>query len=788
MRGECILSVLFLLSMPVFLSLVGAIGLCASSQAIVNFSSDSNAHASFFDGNVNYPYSICFNERFTPSFSGATRICDATRTNGIIGLSALTNAHVEGVLLTNYPNSSDVCYGNLVCTLRQSVNGAVPCLSGEGNMFSVYSTSNAHAAKLGYYTYTLCCAASGYTPICNNNGLCQAGLGENAANCCDCIGNCTVGGTTIVSTGGVSAVYWSNGTIVVRILEQIDNSYVNNSAYLVANVSGATDGSQITFNIYENDTSGPTPSIRTLTGTVQGGRAYVEWAINDADIAAGLPETDNVFEYYFVASYGGASATSSILNVKNQNGPNVAPVVNISSPLDDFVYFVGDNINFTSASFDRDGRITNLQWSIGDAITDVEKGSSSFVHNYTTSGDKIVSLTATDNDGATVTARVVIAIVGQGTNVHTKINNPYQGQEIFNYTIAYNGSGSWVVNINGTKGASCLGGNCPLTIASAVPQTVAGTRGNYASMNFSWTYGSDNFLINSQSGAANVTGMRTYSGLGAKKIELNVSSGGVSSKIYNDFTINEPSGCTADGLFFVDNSKVRWSTLTQTESICNQATPNCCPRIGDYSCVLNTTTNRNICVAGACNSFFSYNGTTAAITLCDHYNSANEDASTRQVQCNNDCAGAGGSTQQLNFIRNTFGVISGYQINNARCAWNASASKCMVQFTTVSSVGTTIPPVEKFSGCREEIISQSECTSDNYQIVEWKSSALDPNDKTGICDKSGTQTVLCGTPVIALPFFTLGNIIAAIILIVLIYLIIYYSKEKKQKGKGKRRK
>lgn len=785
MKRSEILGVFFFVSVLVFLGFASAA--CSGDQAILNLSSSlgENAHASFFNQTYNYPYGICFNERFTNSFSGATRTCDASRTNGVIGLSSLTNAHVEGVLLTNYSNDFDVCYGNLACTLRQSVGGAVPCIGsgigGEANMFSIYSLSNAHAAKLGYYTYTLCCAASGYTPKCNNNGLCQAGLGETADNCCDCAGNCTVGGTTVVSSGGITGVYWSNGTVVAGTLEQISNSYVNNSAYLVADVSGATDGSQVTFNIYENDTNGPTPSLRTLTGVVQGGRAYIEWPISDADIVAGLPETDSIFEYYFIASYGSASVTSSTLNVRNQNGPNVAPVAVIGSPADDSTYFVGETVTFTSGSFDRDGR-ASIQWDIADTITNAS--ATSFQHAYTVAGDKIITLTATDNDGAQSTAKVVISIVSNGTNIHTKINKPYQGEDIFNYTIAYNGSGSWVINISGSPStAVCLGGNCPATIgATSVP--VTGTRGNYSSMFYSWTY-SDTFLISSQEGFANVTGSRTYKDTGAKKIYLNVSAYGVSSKVYNDFTINEPSGCSADGLFFVSGSS-KWSTLTQTESICNMATPNCCPRIGDYACVLNSTTNKNVCQAGNCSTFFTApGGTTAAITLCDHYNNVTGD---KQARCNADCARAGASDQQLNFIKSTYG-LGGYQINNVRCSWNTATSKCEAAFTS-GSLSPTIPAVEVFSGCKEEIISQSECTADNYQVVTWKTTPLSASPSAqdlARCNNQSTQTVLCGTPVIALPFFSLGNIIAVVIIIVLVYLIISYSRKNKS-VKGKKRK
>lgn len=793
------LGVLFLIVFAlVFSSFVSAA--CDSSQAVLNLSSSSNAHATFYNQNVNYPYGICFNERFTSSFSGTSpHECISGITNGVIGLSALYNAHVEDVVFSNYTNSNDVCYGNLICNLRVGTGGHVPCLSGEANIFSISSLSNAHAAKLGDYVYTLCCSAAGYTPKCNNDDYCDDG--ESADNCCDCVGstNALCNYNYVAPSGyGISNVYWSNGSIAAGILEVVNGSYVNNSVYLVADMaSGTPNGTVVVFEVYESDSSSRA-QIKTLRASVVSNRAYVEWPITDTNIAAGGAESDGMWEFYFNATSGAFNKLSNQVYVRNINGPNVFPVVNITSPTDDSVYFLNQMVNFSAKVFDRDGRVANVQWNIADVITNSEKNSTFFQHNYTSVGDKIITLTITDNDGTVSTVRVVITVVGSGVNVHTKINKPYHGEDIFNYSIAYNGSGSWAVEVigPGTYTANCLGGNCPADVGTPQGTTTplivtdtGGKRGDYSALLYSWTFGGDTFLINSISALGAVTGVRTYGSIGAKTIELNVSVSGVSSKIQNNFTINEPMGCSADGLYFL-SSGTRFSTLSPAGGICNMGgtgNPICCPRVGDYACLGTPAT----CQAGACNSFFDYAGTVAAITLCDHYNNVSESAGAglnKEVQCNNDCVGAGRSTQQLNFIRNTYGISSGYQINNARCAWNVSASKCIVQFTTVSSFGTTIPPVEKFSGCREEIISQSECTSDNYQVVSWKSTAINPAD-ADICNKEGTQTVLCGTPVIALPFFSLGNLIAAIILIVLIYLIISYSKEKKQaKGKGKRRK
>jgi photosystem II stability/assembly factor-like uncharacterized protein/PKD repeat protein len=66
----------------------------------------------------------------------------------------------------------------------------------------------------------------------------------------------------------------------------------------------------------------------------------------------------------------------------------------------------GLTVNFTDSSFDPDGFIVSWLWNFGDGTTSTEQHP---IHTYDTANTYIVSLTVTDNDGATgTTGRIVV--------------------------------------------------------------------------------------------------------------------------------------------------------------------------------------------------------------------------------------------------------------------------------------------------------------------------------------------------------------------------------------------
>jgi len=85
-------------------------------------------------------------------------------------------------------------------------------------------------------------------------------------------------------------------------------------------------------------------------------------------------------------------ATDSISKDVTVTGPNLPPVA-------DFTFTTTDlTANFTDASYDPDGTIVSWDWNFGDGNTSTAQNPG---HTYAAPGTYTVTLTVTDNDGAT---------------------------------------------------------------------------------------------------------------------------------------------------------------------------------------------------------------------------------------------------------------------------------------------------------------------------------------------------------------------------------------------------
>ncbi len=75
------------------------------------------------------------------------------------------------------------------------------------------------------------------------------------------------------------------------------------------------------------------------------------------------------------------------------------------------VVIAGEPVAFASTSHDADGTIARLAWSLdGDDVFD-DGTTSTISRRYTTPGEVVVRLQATDNDGASMTATVIVSVV-----------------------------------------------------------------------------------------------------------------------------------------------------------------------------------------------------------------------------------------------------------------------------------------------------------------------------------------------------------------------------------------
>ena len=101
-----------------------------------------------------------------------------------------------------------------------------------------------------------------------------------------------------------------------------------------------------------------------------------------------------------------AGAITSSISIKVITPPNIFPTANFTySPSNPKV---GESVKFNaSSSYDPDGTIVKYSWDFGDTTSGMGK---IVTHPYSTSGDKTVTLTVTDDDGATASTSSIVKV------------------------------------------------------------------------------------------------------------------------------------------------------------------------------------------------------------------------------------------------------------------------------------------------------------------------------------------------------------------------------------------
>ncbi|QSG15668.1 PKD domain-containing protein [Halapricum desulfuricans] len=92
------------------------------------------------------------------------------------------------------------------------------------------------------------------------------------------------------------------------------------------------------------------------------------------------------------------NAKVSAIVVENATGPNQPPTANFTPS--DTAVGVGETVQFNDTSTDFDGVVQSWQWDFDDGTTSTGRNPT---HNYSQPGNYTVSLTVTDDDGATDT-------------------------------------------------------------------------------------------------------------------------------------------------------------------------------------------------------------------------------------------------------------------------------------------------------------------------------------------------------------------------------------------------
>ena len=109
--------------------------------------------------------------------------------------------------------------------------------------------------------------------------------------------------------------------------------------------------------------------------------------------------------YDFASGRGSVILNSAINHIGGGGGGNVPPVANFSFTTNGLV------ASFTDSSTDSDGTISSRAWTFGDGGTSTATNPS---HTYAAAGTYSVSLTVTDNGGATNTKTTPVTVSGGG--------------------------------------------------------------------------------------------------------------------------------------------------------------------------------------------------------------------------------------------------------------------------------------------------------------------------------------------------------------------------------------
>jgi len=192
-------------------------------------------------------------------------------------------------------------------------------------------------------------------------------------------------------------------------------------------------------------------------------------------------------EYYFLAKIQG-----EITQIDSRDTPeygmlvvsdtedNTPPVANITSPQVGEIYFTGEDVEFNQSSYDEDDEIASVLWDFGDGETSIDD---SDIHTYSTTKQKQIKLTVTDERNAEDEDRTSILIISQEDNdyVFAHIDEPEWGDNFFGYEVYFSAESSYGLGVSGCPSCTidCLGGKCPALAGGPQP---------YDALTFSWKF------------------------------------------------------------------------------------------------------------------------------------------------------------------------------------------------------------------------------------------------------------------------------------------------------------
>jgi len=180
---------------------------------------------------------------------------------------------------------------------------------------------------------------------------------------------------------------------------------------------------------------------------------YIDGIYHKMNYVSGDHQTGAIYQYKWVTDSGnigdhshyfGAHDGSAVTRLPPSPDNYDGPTVTQHPPVADFTFTpttpsIGDVVHFNDASTDDDGTIVSWSWDFGDGSpTSSEQNPA---HQFTSSGSYTVTLTVTDNDGATGNKSKIVHVggVNQAPTLSSGFVSPDSGEAgtVFTYEVTY---------------------------------------------------------------------------------------------------------------------------------------------------------------------------------------------------------------------------------------------------------------------------------------------------------------------------------------------------------------
>src|SRR6266516_4523282 len=285
---------------------------------------------------------------------------------------------------------------------------------GDGATSTVQNPSHSYAAA-GSYNVTLTVTDNqGATNAVSHSVTVAAGTQPPVAafsSSCRAL-TCSFTSTGSDPDGSIASYSWAFGDGATSTVQNPSHSYAAAGSYTVTltvtDNQGATNAVSHSVTVtaanqppvaaFSSSCSALTCSFTSTSSDPDGTIASYSWTFGD-----GATSTVQNPSHTYAA---GGTYTVTLTVTDNQSAANQAPTANFTFSCS------GLSCSFTSTSSDPDGSIAGYSWNFGDATTSTAQNPS---HSYAAAGTYNVTLTVTDNQGATnsVTHSVTLAAANQ---------------------------------------------------------------------------------------------------------------------------------------------------------------------------------------------------------------------------------------------------------------------------------------------------------------------------------------------------------------------------------------